>query len=74
MQCPMMAKGAKAGQRCCAPDSKGKTQCGKSGMTCCSGNGGCCGNGKMACMRTPKGAKPGQGCCGMSCPMMQSGN
>ena len=74
MQCPMMAKSAKPGERCCAMNAKKQMQCGKGGMTCCSENGGCCGAGKMMCDRAPKNAKRGQGCCGMTCPMMQSGN
>jgi len=75
MQCPMMAKGAKPGERCCQANAKGTMQCGKNaGSTCCGANGGCCGSGKMACNRAPKGAKQAQGCCGMTCPMMQQGN
>jgi hypothetical protein len=77
MQCPMMAKNAKPGQRCCAMNAKGKMQCGKDGTSCCANmkaNDSCCNSGKMACAHAPKNAKHGQGCCGMSCPMMQPGN
>ena len=74
MQCPMMAKSAKPGERCCSMNAKKQMQCGKNGATCCAAKGGCCGAGKMMCDRAPKNARRGQGCCGMSCPMMQSGN
>jgi hypothetical protein len=76
MQCPMMAKGAKPGERCCQQNAKGAMQCGKNGATCCaaSGKDACCASGKMACAHAAKGSKHGHGCCGMSCPMMQSGN
>jgi hypothetical protein len=73
MQCPMMAKGAKPGQKCCTMGKKGM-QCGKDTATCCAEKGGCCSGGKMMCDRAAKNAKRGQGCCGMTCPMMQPGN